>query len=677
MSATPPAGRGAAPATVVIDDDGTVIAWTRAAEGLLGYRASEVVGRSGAVLLTPGDHRERLSAWTREYGHLDRWSGLAEARHSAGHPVMLHLQGHRLTTPVGRPTWVVSARPASMGAPGGSVVEPLIQRSPVAMWIWDRELRCVWRNVRAWALQEFLLTSPDDVPGRDDAPALGNEEVRRVLRRVLDDGAPVVDNEVHWPSSDGLGQRTLSISIFRLEGVDGGPVGVCSLAIDVTQSLARERLAMLVEASARIGTSLDVRQTAQELADYAVPALADYAAVDLVEPMLPDQTPVERPGGMEVGVPVFRRAGAASISPGLPESPWARGEAVFVPPDSPWTRVLSTGRAHFEPEMDTSPGTWLDHDPARARTVRLLGMHSLMIVPLRARGETLGVTAFVRSRNPAPFTRDDLLLAEELAARAALSLDSAHRYTRERTAALALQRNLLPRRLCDGGALDVAYRYLPSGAHGGVGGDWYDTIPLSGGRIALVVGDVTGHGINAAATMGRIRTAVRTLAYMDMPPGELLTQLDNLISRLHEQDVGADGAPLPTLGSTCLYAVYDPATRRCTMATAGHPPPAVVGPDGRVAFLAGPTGPPVGLNLEATHDSFDVELPPGTLLALYTDGLIERRQDDLDTGMARLRAALADYADLPLERLCTGVIDVMVGGRAAEDDVALLVARTR
>ncbi|WP_165969846.1 SpoIIE family protein phosphatase [Nonomuraea terrae] len=673
MSATPPVRCGAAPATAVIDIHGTVIAWTRAAERLLGYRASDVVGRSGAVLLTPGDHRERLSAWTRQYGHLDRWSGLAEARHSAGHPVMLHLQGHRLTTLEGRPTWVLSARPASTDPTAGSVVEPLIQRSPVAMWIWDRELRCVWRNVRAWALQEGSLTTP----AADCAPARGNEQIHRVLRKVLADGAPVVDNEVHWPSSDGLGQRTLSVSFFRLEGVDGHPVGVCSLAIDITQSLARERLAMVVEASARIGTSLDVRQTAQELAEFAVPALADYAAVDLVESMLPEEVPLERLGGMDLNVPVFRRAGAASISPGLPESPWERGEAVFVPPDSPWTRVLSSGHAHFEPELDTSPGTWLDHDPARARTVYDAGIHSLMVVPLRARGETLGVTAFVRSRNPAPFTRDDLLLAEELVARAALSLDSARRYTRERTAALALQRNLLPRRLSGGDALDVAYRYLPSGAHGGVGGDWYDTIPLSGGRIALVVGDVTGHGINAAATMGRVRTAVRTLAYMDMPPGELLTQLDNLISRLHEQDVGADGAPLPILGSTCLYAVYDPATRRCTMATAGHPPPAVVGPDGRVTFPGGPTGPPVGLNLEATHESFDVELPAGALVALYTDGLIERREDDLDAGMARLRAALAGCADLPLERLCTSVIDIMVGGRAAEDDVALLVARTR
>ena len=153
-------------------------------------------------------------------------------------------------------------------------------------------------------------------------------------------------------------------------------------------------------------------------------------------------------------------------------------------------------------------------------------------MPIRARGATLGVAVFLRGQRPEPFEQDDVLLAEELTARAGLSLDNARRYTRERTTALALQRSLLPQRLPRQSAVEVASRYLPASAQLGVGGDWFDVIPLSGARVALVVGDVVGHGIHASATMGRLRTAVRTLADVDLPPDELLTRLDDLVSRL-------------------------------------------------------------------------------------------------------------------------------------------------
>jgi serine phosphatase RsbU (regulator of sigma subunit)/anti-sigma regulatory factor (Ser/Thr protein kinase) len=302
-------------------------------------------------------------------------------------------------------------------------------------------------------------------------------------------------------------------------------------------------------------------------------------------------------------------------------------------------------------------------------------MHSLMIVPIHARGAVLGVAVFVRTADPAPFEADDLLFAEELVSRAALSLDNARRYVRERAAAFALQRNLLPRRLSGGAAVEVASRYLPADTEDGVGGDWFDVIPLSGARVALVVGDVVGHGINAAATMGRLRTAVHTLATMDLPPDELLVQLDDTISRLAEEDLEATDQTVAVVGATCLYAVYDPVTRRCAMARAGHPPPAIISPDGRVAFPDLPPGLPLGIGLAASFEAVELDLPEGCVIAFYTDGLIETRDADIDAGMRRLGAALTQQ-DRPLEALCSAVVDTLPA-RAPSDDATLLLARTR
>ncbi len=275
---------------------------------------------------------------------------------------------------------------------------------------------------------------------------------------------------------------------------------------------------------------------------------------------------------------------------------------------------------------------------------------------------------------PRPFEEDDLLLAEELVGRAALSLDNARQYARERSAALALQRHLLPHRATGEPAADVAWRYLPADSHHGVGGDWFDVIPLSGARTALVVGDVLGHGINAAATMGQLRTAVRTLADMDLPPEDLLAHLDEQVVRLAENDVEPGDPAAATIGATCLYAVYDPATGQCTMARAGHPPPAIIDPHGRVTFPELPIGPPLGLGL-APFESVTLELPGNSVLALYTDGLIESRDQDIDAGMDRLAAALA-HPGLDLEDLCSSVVDALPA-QAPIDDATLLLARTR
>ena len=254
---------------------------------------------------------------------------------------------------------------------------------------------------------------------------------------------------------------------------------------------------------------------------------------------------------------------------------------------------------------------------------------------------TLGVVSFYRSEQPAPFEDDDLSLAQELVVRATICINNARRYTREHNTALALQRSLLPRGRPDQSAVEVAYRYLS--AQAGVGGDWFDVIPLSGARVALVVGDVVGHGLHAAATMGRLCTAVDNFCSLDLLPDGLLTHLDNLVARLDRGEgwaVENTHQDSSVIGATCLYAVYDPASQHCTLTRAGHPMPAIVGPDGDVDFVDLPSRSPPGLG-GMPFETVELELAEGSQLVLYTDGLVEDRHRDIDTGPDQLRTVLA------------------------------------
>ncbi|MFE9804595.1 SpoIIE family protein phosphatase [Streptomyces goshikiensis] len=426
---------------------------------------------------------------------------------------------------------------------------------------------------------------------------------------------------------------------------------------------ARRRLELLAEASTRIGTTLDVTRTARELAEMAVPRLADYVTIDVPEAVL---------RGEESAHPAteLHRAVVHGVRDDCPFYP--AGRRVELRAGTPHMRCLDSGQEVLEPDLSTAVG-WIDQEPEHARRILDRGVHSLVCVPLLARGVLLGIASFYRSRDPAPFGDDDSRLARELAARAALCIDNARRYTREHTLALALQRSLLPHGMPEQGAVEVAHRYLPS--ESGVGGDWFDVIPLSGARVALLVGDVVGHGLHAAATMGRLRTAARNFAELELAPDELLTHLDNLLVRLDREEGGEnDAGSTGIVGATCLYAVYDPTSRLCTMARAGHPPPALVHPDGGVVFPELPGGPPLGLG-GLPFETAEIRLTEGSTLVLYTDGLIEGRHRDLDVTLDRLSRALAHRGRTP-EDTCRAVIDAVAPDHP-EDDIALLVARTR
>ncbi|MFJ5270848.1 SpoIIE family protein phosphatase [Streptomyces sp. NPDC088358] len=667
-------------AIAMLDVEGTVVGWTHAAEQLVGYPAGEVVGRSAVHLLPPAEDAPSAAAFAQQCRAQDGWSGTATVRHRDGHALEMTLRISLLWGQDAGTRWLVSVTDIgtlSSGVPNGAVRESLLAHAPVGIAVYDPQLRCTWVND---VMERHDGTPPERRFGRrlrDSLPAVEAQALEVVMRQVLQSGTTMVHEYRAWSSTVRRREHAYSASFFCLQDADGTALAVCAMNVDVTgNQRARERLAILSEAGTRIGSTLEVMRTGQELADLAVPLLADHALVDLMESVPLGVDPSAGTGKANDRPPVLRRAGVASIDAGVLKLPWMREEVIRPFPTSLFATALRTGRSYLESVLDTHPGPWVIPDLKLAQRVRDSGVHSLMVVPIRARRCVLGLAVFGRSEESTPFQEDDLLLAEELVTRAALSLDNALQYARQRTAALTLQRDLLPHHVGGGAALDVASRYVPADLDHGVGGDWFDVIKLSGARVALVVGDVVGHGINAAATMGRLRTAVRTLADMELPPHELLTHLDDTVRRLSEEDADAPDQNPAAVGATCLYAVYDPVTRRCTMARAGHPPPVIIDPQGRITFPDMPAGTPLGLGLGLVpFESVELELPEGTLLALYTDGLVESRDDDIDVGLDRLGAVLAETSS-SLEDLCSRVIESLPTQSPA-DDVTLLLARTR
>ncbi|MER6072907.1 SpoIIE family protein phosphatase [Streptomyces sp. NPDC001817] len=522
--------------------------------------------------------------------------------------------------------------------------------------------------------------------GGDGRLLLANDEARRLLdlpteaerRHITDLGLeedltallasdrPATD-EVHLG-----GDRLLAVNKRLTE--PHGPAGSVVTLRDTTElravsgraEVARERLKLLYDAGLRIGTTLDVQRTAEELAEVAVSRFADIVTVELLDPVLRG----EEPTGTTAGTTEMRRSAVA----GLPTDDLLHpvGQLMRFVPDHPVSLAISDGLPVLVGNLN-APDGWPARDPEGARRIVDQGIHSMLVVPLRARGVVLGVVDFWRAQDSPPFEDDDMSFAAELAARAALCIDNARRYTREHAMAVTLQHSLLPRGLPEQCALDVAYRYLP--AQAGVGGDWFDVIPLSGTRVALVVGDVVGHGLHAAATMGRLRTAVHNFAGLDLPVEELLARLDELVAQIDAEETAAaeDGQAMVT-GATCQYAVYDPTSGRLALATAGHPGPAVVRPDGTVDFPHLPVSPPLGLGAGLPVETAELTVPEGSRLVLFTDGLIEDRTRDLDAGLEALRDALSGPERTP-EATCAAVMEAMLSDRP-RDDIALLVART-
>ncbi|MER6736865.1 SpoIIE family protein phosphatase [Streptomyces puniciscabiei] len=669
-----PLDRDTPEAIVVTDSVGRVTHLSAGASALWGCTPEEVIGRPLADLLTADETAVR------------------------------HLDGRALDTrlrlfPLGsdeRPAGfvlVAGGRPDSGGKDGNAaLVKWAFDQHPTAFVIYDHEARIQRLNT---AMSRIMGYREDEMRGRflaEIVPGSVYEEIERRIRRVLKTGRPeYTEPFVRTPGE--AKAHAWFMDIFPLKNAAGRVCGVAVSASDFSQQYdSRERLALLSEARTRIGTSLDVAGTAQELAEVVVPRFADVVSVDLLEPVFLGGLPGPLPSGP---VPLRRAAYRTAFQPGrntpardapaqdaharntpARDAP-APGAVQRHPRSSPLARCLVEGRAVRQAITDDEIVRWLGDDPAQAEQIRACGIRSLIAVPIHAHGYTLGAVLFGRrATSLEPFGPECLAITEDLVARAAVCLDNARRFTRDRGIALALQRSLLPRGPTVHPAVETAVRYLPAGGEVQASGDWFDVIPLPGARVGLAIGDVVGHGVHASATMGRLRTAVRTLADIDMPPDELLTHLDDIVTHA-EGEQGADDTlgDIPgDIGATCVYAVYDPVSGTCSLARAGHPAPLLVRPDGSAGVVDLPAGPPLGLG-SLPFEATELTLPEGSLLALFTDGLVTGGGRDIDDGVTALRRALAEPAS-SLEALADSVLETLCPG-PRDDDIALLLARTR
>ncbi|MFC8520292.1 SpoIIE family protein phosphatase [Streptomyces sp. NPDC057257] len=326
--------------------------------------------------------------------------------------------------------------------------------------------------------------------------------------------------------------------------------------------------------------------------------------------------------------------------------------------------ILRTRAPSFIESADEFAGLWPQYKDILDKSP----MKSWAFLPLTTSGRAIGVCV-ISYRRPHVFSSDERTLMAASSGVVAQALERARLYDVEHARAQGLQRALLPKTLPTLPAVRAAARYLPVSREEEVGGDWYDIIPLSADRVAMVIGDVMGHGITEAATMGRLRTAVRTLAELEMPPDELFGHLNELVDDLAEDCF-----------ATCLYAVFDPVAQTCTICSAGHPPPAVVHPDGTVHYPALDPDPPLGA-ANPPFTTHELRLPGEHTLVFCTDGLLEAATNDVEEGMAQLRRTLADtMADgvTPLDELCDTIVSALMPDREhTSDDAAVLIARTR
>jgi hypothetical protein len=538
----------------------------------------------------------------------------------------------------------------------GSVFEldALFDQTPVALAFLDPELcarrtNAAFRRLAGLPDAAMIGRRPSEVDGGMDAAL-----IERILAdQVMTAGVPVFDRLLE--QTLGGKRRVLSWSACRVME-NGQVLGVLSSLADVTglATSFRQSHALLERAGQQIGTTLDIHRTASELADLAVPELADRITIDLLDQVLQGENlPGTGSGALQFRRVAVRDARGAKVS-------FEVGDLITRPLTSPSALALQG-----KPLMARNPAEirrQVAYSPIHAEALLARGVHTAMVVPLIARGVTLGMAAFCRAEHPEPYGEADMRLASGLAARAAVCIDNARLYTREHTTAVTLQRSLLPRNVPQVAGLQLAHRYQPASQTAEVGGDWFDVIPLEDGQVFLVVGDVTGHGIHAAAIMGQLRTTTAALARLGCPPGEIMAQLSDVVAE-HGEETGA----------TCLYAQYDPASRRCRLTSAGHPPPALRHPDATAEFIDIPGGVMLGVGQDH-YPPTDIDLPPGSVLALYTDGLIEHPGQDITTGMARLTRTLAASPARSLDELCDGVLASL--GAGARDDIALLLART-
>lgn len=671
-------------ASFSLSPGGLIEQWSLRAEQLFGIPAHRAVGLDPIEAFVDPDLRSRGQRKMAEILDGREWTGVVPFRMpdgedgSRGEEGMAEVYVMPTRTAEGDKAAVcivVDVRTLRSIETDLAASQAIFGQSPFGFLLIDTDLRVRRANTR---FASIFGGTPDDHRGKgvhDYLPRAEADRVSATMRRVMESGDSITDMHVTGFVPDSDERRHWSINLYRVHSGSGRPIGVAWLGTDITArreaareaASARRNLALLNEAGARIGNSLDLETTARELLDVVVPGFCDLATVDLYQALL---TGDEAPPKLADGSAELRRVAFASA---VSDAPFGgSGERVELgavhrfPFNSPCADALRTARPQRVPAEEGGL------------------VQSTLAVPMVAHDTVVGIVQFARTKGSEPFGDRDRDLAVELAARAAVCIDNARLYRREHERALILQRSLLPPGDPEASGLDIACRYLPGNAATEVGGDWFDVIELPGHRTALVVGDVMGRGLRAAVAMGELRTAVRTLALLDLEPAEVLSALDEIArglgtpggvqqaTRAARQPRDADLCEVYL--ATCVYAVYDSVTRRCTFANAGHLPPVLVEPGEAALMLDVPPGMPLGVGGEP-FEEVEVELPEGALLALYTDGLVESRDHPLDEGLQAFVQALTDPSR-PLEDVCDHVLNSL-DTRHGEDDIALLMARVQ
>ncbi|MFI8458014.1 SpoIIE family protein phosphatase [Kitasatospora sp. NPDC085464] len=490
-------------------------------------------------------------------------------------------------------------------------------------------------------------------------PASGREVPPPTGGGATIDRAAVESSATDHPTlrADQAPPAAVPVPVPAPASAEGPPSG--RLGPFLTNGQAGEQLALLNEVGGKVGTTLDLGFTAHELCQVLVPRVADFACVDLVDGLISDsELPVARPDDDTM---LRRVALVYNQTGGAWDHVLTEGSLVSMPRRTPPGMALQLNQPVLVPVVSADVAVDYAIALGGARLAPVVSGRSMLVVPLSARGTVLGILKLLRLPDRAPFDESDAATLKELAVRAALSLDNARLHRAEARVATTLQRSMIPTRPPQIPGVQIAHRYLPGDPKAEVGGDWFDAIQLPGSRVALVVGDVMGHGIHSAAAMGRFRTAMQTLAALDLPPGQLLRHLDNLAHKLGDDHL-----------ATCLYAVYDPINRTCELASAGHVPPVLVHPDGTGELLEIPAGAPIGVG-GVPFVAKTIDVSDGSMLVLCTDGLVEVRGGDIGAGLAALCGNLIDPQQSP-EQACDEVLR-RLHTDDRKDDVALLVAR--
>ncbi|MFE9723766.1 SpoIIE family protein phosphatase [Streptomyces sp. NPDC005794] len=633
---------------MVVDGAGVVTGWSRAAERRFGPATADALGlRLMDVLANDSSRQVRGGGEAAAGLRLEPLAGASWAVWEAGGGAGPGTDGDVVST---------------------ALLDVLFTQARVRVHVLDPELRLL------------RISDPSADPGTDESERLRGrpfrdvcafeepERVEAFVREVLRTGVPGVERPFRARSDDVPGiRRTFALTAFRLQeghgarqGDEGTVLGAAVSVVDVSEQVRRRgRDAALAAVRDSVGQTLDVDATCRDLVEALVPGYVDVGVVEVVDAVLRGETP--EPGPLAPDVPLRRAAYAGGNQTAHPV-----GDVRAVPSGTPYQRALNDLRVRVLP-LEDAP--WADADAARVGSIRKIGAHTLLVAPLTLRGAVLGLVSLYRCGDSEPFTEADIPVVEAMASRVALGIDNARRYVHEYTIASALQRRLLPQSPSPQPAVETDHLLLP----GGGAGTWFDTIALSGARTALVIGEVAEGGIHAATTMGQLRTVVHALAALDLEPDELLARLYDTAARLAEERAHlpkSDPLHLEPLAATCAYAVYDPFTETCTVASAGHPAPLVVEPFGDAFVVGLPVGPPLGAADRAPVAEVSVALREGSLLALHSNVLRGHAQHS----SGALRQALRPTGR-PMRELCDAVAYALPD--AAEfQGAALLLART-